>query len=865
MTATSEVDTASFRLPHDVIPKRYELSLTPDIPNRSFTGEQSVAVEVRQPVRQIVLNAIELDIHTAEISAGNAGPIAATVTLDEETERATLAFPQEIPPGDWTLHLTFTGTLNDKLRGFYRSTYRNADGEQKAIATTQFESTDARRAFPCWDEPAFKAVFSITILVEPGMTAISNSSVQNESTDQATGKRRVQFNDTMLLSTYLVAFIVGEFESTEPVDVAGTPVRVWATPGKQQLAGYALAAGSHAVSFFNGYYGIRYPGDKLDLIAIPDFAAGAMENLGASTFRENLLLLNPETSTHGELERVVEVEAHEIAHMWFGDLVTMRWWNGLWLKEAFATFMAMLAEDDYKPEWEVWTAFGLSRAGAMLVDGLNTTRSIEYTVVKPEDAAGMYDVLTYEKGAAVLRMLEQYLGSETFRRGINLYLVKHSYGNAETSDLWDALEEASNEPVRMVADSWIFQPGYPLVSADYRDGALTLAQQRFLYHPEGETSGQLWQVPVAIRIEHHGESATEKVLLGDREQRVEIPSGFRSITVNAGGNGVFRVRYSSDLLSKLTADLRSSLSPIERFNLVGDSWANVLAGYTPLSEFLDLTALFRDEDDVNVWAIILGGFSQARRIVDDANLPSLQALVRDRLQPMYQKLGWDPKESESDLTKQLRGQIVGALATHGNDPEVQQKLRDHYARYKEDPTSVDANVVAACIGSVAYTGGPEEYADFWQRFKNAPTPQEERRFLFSLAEFRDPALLQQSLDRAFAGEVRTQDAPFLISLTFYNRAGGELTWRFVTQHWDELLQTFPDNTIMRMVEGITALTRPEQAKETQAFFADHKVPDAGKRLDQALERQQIGVAFRERESSRLVEYLRSDDLGFVVH
>jgi puromycin-sensitive aminopeptidase len=854
-TTTTATEAAAYRLPKEVVPRRYDLTLTPDIGNARFEGEETVTIEVREPVRTITINAAELEIQSAELAQDGGRKIAATVALQEETQRAVLSLPQEIAAGTWTLRLRFTGVLNDKLRGFYRSTYRNESGQERALATTQFESTDARRAFPCWDEPALKAVFATTLVIDKGLTAISNASIKSEVADAATGKRTVIFNDTILLSTYLVAFFVGDFEGTPEIYVDGTPLRVWAPPGKEHLTRFALETGRHAVSFFNRYYGINYPGDKLDLLAIPDFAAGAMENLGASTFRETLLLLDEETSTHAELERVAEVEAHEIAHMWFGDLVTMQWWNGLWLKEAFATFMAALCADDYKPDWDTWTGFGLSRAGALLVDGLNSTRPIEFTVVKPEDAQAMYDVLTYEKGASVLRMLEQYLGGEVFRRGLHQYLTKHSYANAETSDLWDALEASSGQPVRKVADSWIFQPGYPLVSADYRDGHLVLSQERFLYRRQGVSSDQLWQVPVAIRFEGAGGPQTHGVLMSEGALRLPMSDDFRSLTVNAGGNGVFRVRYSPELLAKLTTDVQITLSPIERFNLVNDTWAAVQAGYTPLTDYLQLTDLFRHEPDVNVWSIILGSFSAFRRILDTEALPAFQQFVRQRLETVHQRLGWEPKAGESPLARQLRGQVLGALGTLGNEASIVIRARDHYARYKEDPASVDADVIAACVSVIATAGNQADYDEFWQQFKTARTPQEERRFLYSLAAFRDRTLLEDALSHGLDGEVRTQDAPFLVAMVFFNPEGGRLAWQFTRDHWDEMRQKYPDNTMIRIADGVTALNTPELADEAEAFFKEHPIPGAGKRLDQILERQRINVDFRSREAKNAAAFL----------
>ena len=469
-----------YRLPRTVIPSHYALTLEPEVQTARFSGSVTIAVEVGAPVDAVWLNAAELVITSASLedASGQQRPIP-EVTLYEAEERLRLGLGAVVPAGAYRLHLCFEGTLNDKLHGFYRSTFHDAQGTAHVIATTQFETTDARRAFPCFDEPDFKAVFGVTLVVPQTQYALSNAPVVEEQ-PTADGRRRLIFADTMTMSTYLVAFIVGPFAATASVDVDGVPLRVVYPLGKEHLTPYALQAGAFALRYFTDYYGLPYPGQKLDLVAIPDFAFGAMENLGCITFREVLLLVDPQQATQPELMRIADVIAHEIAHMWFGDLVTMKWWNGIWLNEAFATFMATMASDAFHPAWQRWTQFSLARSAAFAVDSLHTTRPIEYPVRSPQDANGMFDLLTYEKGAAVLRMLEQHLGAASFREGIRHYLKRYQYANTETNDLWDAIEAVTQAPVRRIMDAWIFQRGYPLLSVERASsGTLTLHQQRF--------------------------------------------------------------------------------------------------------------------------------------------------------------------------------------------------------------------------------------------------------------------------------------------------------------------------------------------------------------------------------------------------
>ena len=613
----------SHRLPTSVIPERYEIKLTPDLFQWTFAGEVKIAVEVRQTVREVVLNAAELvdpvGLHAARRRRGAAWQRAA----DEDNEQAVLSFPDIVAPGKYQLQIHFTGVLNDKLHGFYRSVYKGADGQDKPLASTQFESTDARRAFPCWDEPAFKAVYQVTLVIDEKLTAISNARVIDETVLPGTGKKAVSFADSIKMSTYLVAFIVGEFEATEPVTADGVPLRVLAVPGKKKLADFAVAIGKASLEHFSQYYGIPYPGDKLDLIAIPDFASGAMENLGAITFRETALLVDPDKATRAELERVADVVSHENAHMWFGDLVTMKWWNGLWLNEAFATFMEMLAVDAWKPGWRRWDSFAVSRAAAMQVDGLKSTRPIEFPVERPEEAAGMFDVLTYEKGASVLRMLEQYLGAAKFRDGIRLYLQKHAYGNAETTDLWDALEESTQQPVRAMMDSWIFQPGYPLVSVEKSGRTIRVSQQIFRYLQDGSDSERSWHVPIFLRAGTPAGVVSQIILLTEKEQQVEFDAPADWVVVNAGAHGFYRVRYSQELLAALRQGMTTQLTAVERFGLVNDCWAATLAGIVSLADYLELIDQMSGETDVNVWTTMIASFHQMHRILDDVQCKKL--------------------------------------------------------------------------------------------------------------------------------------------------------------------------------------------------------------------------------------------------
>ncbi len=844
-------DLDPFRLPHTARPRRYELTLEPDLPSASFTGSVRIDLVVAdgEPVGELVLNSIELDIHECVVDGA-----PATFRLEDSTERLFVTPAEPLTPGDHQLDIRFDGTLNDKLRGFYRSTFRDVDGVERVIATTQMQSTDCRRAFPCWDEPEFKAVFSVSLVVDPALTAISNGpeidrAPQASSLGEPADKVAVRFADTMVMSTYLVAFIVGPLEITEPVDVDGIPLRLVHVPGKAHLTEFGLDVGAFCLRWFQDYYGIPYPGDKVDLVALPDFAAGAMENLGCITFRENVLLVDPVSSTQHERQLVADVVAHELAHMWFGDLVTMRWWNGIWLNEAFATFMELAACDAYRPEWERWTAFGLERSVAFETDSLRSTRPVEFEVRSPAECEGMFDVLTYQKGGALLRMLEQYLGVEVFRAGVSHYLRTHAYGNTETSDLWDAIESTSGEPVRKLMDSWIWQPGYPLIWASIDGNDLVLRQTRFGFEAPAD-DGTRWMVPLTVR---HS-SGSESVLLEGDETRLTLADPEGVVVVNAGGHGYFRVAYDTELRRRLTESGLDGLDTLERYNVVDDAWNALVAGQLPPGEFLELLESFGDEREHAVWQVIVVALRGLGRLLDDDTFPLLQRRVATLLEPLVDDLG-DPVDGESNLVSKLRGLAVGALAVLGDHVPTQERCREIFELSRTDQHSEDPELVAAATSVVAAIGGADEYETMLDGVRNGSTPQAQLRHLFALAEFDDADLIARTCELAMSGEVKTQNAPFLLRSCIANRRHGPAAWKFVREHWSEANERFPTNTIVRMVDSVRLLNQPEQLADVEAFFSEHPIRQAMKTLEQILERQRVNTALRTREAPGLVEAL----------
>lgn len=849
-----------FRLPRHVVPRRYDVLLRPSLDDATFDGRVAISIDVTQPTSTIVLNAIELDIDTCTLDGR-----PTTWTLEPDTERMVVR-TAPLPEGsDVTLEIGFSGVLNDKLRGFYRSTYVDDDGVEQVIATTQMQSTDCRRAFPCWDEPEFKAVFGITLDVAEGLTAVSNGrEVERTSGD---GRSVIRFADTMVMSSYLVAFVVGRLEITDPVDVDGVPLRVVHVPGKGHLTDFGVQIGAFSLRWFQEYYGIPYPSDKLDLLALPDFAAGAMENLGCITFRETALLVDPATATQGELQNVADTVAHEVAHMWFGDLVTMRWWNGIWLNEAFATFMEVAACDAFRPAWERWTDFGLERTRAFEVDALTSTRPVEFEVRSPDDCEAMFDVLTYQKGGALLRMLEQHIGPEAFRAGVNHYLRTHAYANTETGDLWDALETATSAPVRRLMDSWIWQPGFPLVTASLDTGddgttRLRLDQRRFVLDAGDDASRAdgaepaTWVVPVAIR---NGDHELTVLLDSTTTEYVDLPDPAAVVVVNAGGHGFFRVAYDEQLRSRVTApEALATLDTLERYNLVDDAWAASLAGQMSAVDLLDFLERFSAERDLAVWRAITVGLRGISRLVDGPALDALRERVRVLVTPALDELA-EPAEDESDLVGTLRGLLFSTLGVLGRDPSVRARSRELFAASTRSsdvsPDDVHPELVAAATAVVAATGGPDDYDVMLDGFRTGRTAQDQLRHLYALAAFDSDELMQRTCALAMSREVKTQNAPFLLRQTMANRDHGTEAWAFVRDHWDEINERFPTNTIVRLIESITLLTEPETVDEIQRFFAAHPIEQARATMQQLLERQRVNRSFHERNADRLAAVL----------
>ena len=837
-----------YRLPRTVTPSSYALELSVDPAEPTCAGSVRIAVTVHEPVIEIVLNATDLAVDPADVSlVGAAGSVSATdVSVDAEGERLTVTFADPLPIGEHVLTLAFTALVNDHMEGLYRSRY-TLDGQEHVVIATHFEATDARRAFPCWDEPDLKATFEITLVVPDGMAAFANTpEVGREPVGP--GRTRVRFAPSMRMSTYLVAVVVGRMGVTAPMQSGATAVRTVCRPDMLALGQYANEVGVFTLDWFSAYYDRPYPEQKLDQVAIPDFAMGAMENTGLVTYRETLLLLDPNAAAPDELVNVATTIAHENAHMWFGDLVTMRWWNGIWLNEAFATFMAYLCVDAMEPSWRIFDSVLTDNVRAFEVDSLATTRPIEFPVESPADAAGMFDVLTYTKGGAVLRMIEQWLGPDVFRAGIRRYLATHAHGNTETHDLWDALATESGHPVRRIMEPWIFQPGYPAIHVERVGESIHLSQHRFAPSLPDDTS--TWPVPLIVRqVTPDGEVVAHVLVEADGlEMPLAHPEAL--VVANAGSTAFVRTFYDDDLRARLVASAQRDLSAAERQSLVDDAWATVVAGEQDISMFLDLAAGFGDETSPAVWNALLAGLRWTDRFLDGEARERARVETRELVGPALRRLGWDPRETDTHDILELRGNLIRAMGILGDDPETQALAREDEAAIRAGH-AIDPAVASAAIDVVAFVGNERDYDVFLERIDGGATPQDRDRYRYALPTFRDPALMQRTLAWLDSDAVRTQDAPYLFQVAIMNRDLGSDAWAYVRDHWATITARFTKTNTIALAQGARWLTAADDVEDIQAFFEANDIPQARLTLRQAMERQRLYADLRQRSAESL--------------
>ena len=856
----------AYVLSRSVLPTHYDLRLAPDLDRYTFDGELTVSLAIAEPVSTITLHAAELDVSSAVVALPGGEQVAGVPAVDEEAESLTIAFDRELPPGEAALRLRFAGTLNDQLRGFYRSQYRDADGATRTLAATQFEATDARRAFPCWDEPAIKASFDVTLVIPDGFAAISNMPAAGET--QTDGKRVVRFQTTPRMSTYYLAFLVGDFAAVETTDDAGVLHRVFATRGKKEYGRFALEHSVRILRYMNDYFGVPYPLPKVDHVAVPDFAAGAMENWGCITYRETALLFHSANSAAQARQRILEVVAHEMAHMWFGDLVTMEWWDDLWLNESFASWLGDKTVDHLYPEWAMWTQFvSNSTNEALALDGLRNSHPIEQQVNDPAEIRELFDAISYSKGGSVLRMLEDWLGPERFRQGLRDYVSAHAYGNARGADLWQALERASGLPAIAVANSWVKQTGYPVLDAQIDRApnatAVRLHQSRFLYdHLLGaenrgeEGEGGVWKVPVSVA---DGSGGRASLLMEQANGAVETAPGVPWIKVNAGQTGFFRVNYDPGEWERLRrAVANRELDPTDRLGLQNDAYALMRAGRLPATVFLPLARAYDNEPDAIVLADLASNLRGLHTLLwDDPSADAFEAFARDRFAPAAARAGWDAKEGEGHLDTLFRATALSQAGVYGNPPVVAEAQR-RFAAFADTGAPLHPDIRSVAFNLAAQEGGKLVYDTLWGAYHDADMHEERVRLLRALAQVRRPDLLSDLLDKAMDPDVvRAQDTVIVLIQASMNRRGRDMVWAFIEANWAELDRRYGKGgfAIMRLVETAGRFTTSARAQEVEAFFAAHPAPSAARTLQQALERIRLNERWLARNAAPIGEWL----------
>lgn len=842
------------RLPHNAVPEHYQLTFNPDLSIGTFTGEETIDIRVLERSSTITLNALELRIERASVtSAGRTQ--AAQVKIDGPSQMAILTIPQPLPVGAARLKIHFAGNLNDQLRGFFR-----VKSNGRHYAATQFEATDARRAFPCFDEPAFKATFDLSLVVDRRDTAISNGKIISDAPGPGAGKHTLKFSTSPKMSSYLVMMAVGDFQCLEG-SADGTPIRVCSTPEKVQQAEFALSAAEAFLTFYDRYFDTKYPFGKLDIVAVPD-SQYWMENVAAILCSEWMLV--DEKSSSPEVRKgVAHGVAHEMAHMWFGDLVTMKWWDDVWLNEGLASWMETKPVAAWKPEWKNALDDVQSARLALDADALQATHPIRAQVETPADIMQYFDNITYAKTAAVLRMTEAYVGVETFRSGVNAYLKKYPYGNASSEDFWNTLTEVSGKPVNAVMKSFVEQAGAPLISVQEQcDGdasVFNLTQQRYFANSRALAAGspELWQVPVCLKMDSGEErDAVHCELLKEQRQVFKWKGCTPRFFANASGRGYYRTAYEPQALRQMGQSIEKVLTPEERISLLGDEWGLVEIGRIDIGDFLTLVGGLKNEHERAVMQLVTGYLSYiGANAVSGADQELFRTWVRTLLGSAARELTWQPAEGESDKDRALRDTVLFALGYSGRDREILAHARALAKGSPDDPSVVDPVLAHTVVSLAAVEGDQKLYEEFLARAKSAKSREVKQRYYSALGSFTDPALLQQTLSYALADDVVTGDRIGLIWPVMNNPVGRDLAWAFIKSHWEELQKKLPYEGVKGIIDSAGNLCDAGAQEDVKRFLDAHPAEGTSRAVREALEGIGVCVNFKAQQQANLGRWL----------
>lgn len=850
----------SKRLKELVVPSYYALVLTPNLKRFTFTGEEILKFHLAKPSQKITLHSSEIDIKKVILKTclpvGRNENLIPQISYDQDEGEVTLEFNQELPKGEYTLEFSYTGVLGEKMKGWYKSTYE-VQGEKRFLATTQFEEIGARQAFIGIDEPAAKAIFDITLIVPQHLIAISNT-IPQEETNIENGLKKVHFSPTPKMSTYTLAFIVGEFDVVEKSNKNNVRIRVFVTPGKKDQAQFALHTGADLLDFYEEYFDITYPLPVLDLIAIPDFDAGAMENWGAVTFREVALLIDEEKSSTAARQWVALVIAHELAHMWFGNLVTMEWWTHLWLNEGFASYIEYFAADKLFPEWNLWDQFfTLDHNSALALDALDNTHPIEVEVPHVRQIKEIFDEISYAKGASIIAMIATYLGEKDFRDGLRLYLKRHSYANATTHDLWEALEEVSNKPIGEIMHNFTQKAGHPILSVSNKKDHIHLSQKRFFSSAlkNLSTDTTMWTIPFSLIS---SEQTQEKEYLMT-EKTMKLPSITKGnfIKLNKNETSFFRTIYSKDLYEALQKALFGKrLSAIDRMGILRDAFDASEAGLLSTSHALELSTSYTKETSFGVWVNLVAKLGSVYHFLFSTNLKEpYQRFAREILLHIGTKVGWEKKKNETTDDTLLRSTILYALGKYG-DKKIQEKARMLFTNIVEKKP-VDPDLKGIVYVLTAENGGEKEFEILKKMYLQETLGQEKNRIGSALMSFRQPHLIQEALEFSLSEHVRLQDMPRFVMVGFGNEYAQEITWNFLKKNWDILFEKFKgEHSLSRLVEGAGSIVSLSLKEEIEEFFRQRPTEEIQRTLKQVVEQIESNLAWKERDQENIAVFLQ---------
>lgn len=814
-----------------IFPTNYQLSFEPDLAKFTFLGKEIISLVITKKVKTISLDSADLEISVCRLTQKGRG-IAIKFRLDKVGQKLIITASHKLTPGKYTLTTDFSGILNDKLAGFYRSKY-TIGKKVKYLATTQFEAADAKRAFPCFDEPAMKATFQVTLIADRTLQVVSNT-LPRKTEILRSGKKMVTFETTPKMSTYLVYLGVGEFEWVEK-KYKNILIRCLTTPGKKSGGKFALDVAAKCLKYYQSYFKMPYPLPKLDLLAIPDFSIGAMENWGAITFRESRLLFYPGKSSQSTKQGIAEVVAHEITHQWFGNLVTMKWWDDLWLNESFATFMAYKLTDRYWPEWDTFTRYVEDRTfDGMALDGLQNSHPISVKVDDVNKIDELFDAIAYSKGGSVLRMLEGYLGATDFRNGLRKYISKFKYGNAAAADLWSALESASDKPITRLTKKYILQTGYPVVSVQKKRRATSLSQSRFLFFQDPKDKSQ-WDIPLVVQSDR---KKTDSYLLSSPSSSLPNRPGF--LNLNANYTGFFISQYDSELLGSLGQNL-NKINPRDRIGLIHDLFALVLSEKEVYSTFLTFTQkYFLTEKDPFVTAYLLGKLMGIRCSLGNSDR-ALDTFIRELSLSAIKRLGNKPRPSELPQVANLRATALTALIFLEEKSVLEFTLREFDGRSNKN--------IHPDIRRAVYLGAlrkhPISYSKLLKIYREAETQEEKTRVLSVLASAKDPTLLQKTLTFTLSPQVRYANTIYVSRALAVNPQGKSLGIKWLLNKWNDLALSKTANTMVCRyhLEALVPETPPKLETEVGKFFAKNTPPTLRKTVREVLEQMRVNVRF----------------------